>query len=79
MLLSYCKKGLDDNNMNKKRYILVVGLILIGVISLVLLNNKLDNKETKLDEVKLKENKASKKSFAIMIQKEDKTGYEEYE
>ena len=46
---------------------------------MIILNSKLDNKETVLDEVKLKENKASKKSFAIMIQKEDKTGYEVYE
>ena len=76
MLLSYCKKGLDDNNMNKKRYILVVVIIILGVISLVILNNKLANKETILDEVKLKENKVDKNSFAIMIQKEDKTGYE---
>ena len=65
--------------MIKKRYILVVGIILIGVVSLIFINNKLSNKETKLDEVKLKENKASKKSFAIMIQKEDKTGYDVYE
>ena len=65
--------------MNKKRYILVVGIIILGAFSLVLLNNKLDNKETKLDEVKLKENKVNNKGFAIMIQKEDKTGYEVYE
>ena len=65
--------------MIKKKYILVVGIIILGVFSLVLLNNKLDNKETKLDEVKLKENKVNNKGFAIMIQKEDKTGYEVYE
>ena len=65
--------------MNKKKYILVVGIIILGVISLIFVNNKLDNKQTKLDEVKLKENKVDNKSFAIMIQKEDKTGYEEYE
>ena len=48
--------------MNKKKYILVVGLILLGAFSLVLLNNKLDNKETVLDEVKLKdETKTNKK------------------
>ena len=65
--------------MNKKRYILVVSIMLIGVVSLIFVNNKLSNKETKLDEVKLKESKVSKKSFAIMIQKEDKTGYDVYE
>ena len=65
--------------MNKKRYVLVVSIILIGIVSLIILNNKLDNKETVLDEVKLKENKVDKNSFAIMIQKEDKTGYDVYE
>ena len=66
--------------MNKKKYILVVGILLIGIVSLIILNNKLDNKETVLDEVKLKdETKTNKKSFAIMIQKEDKTGYDVYE
>ena len=64
--------------MNKKRYILIVSIILIGVFSLVLLNSKLDNKETKLDEVKLKENKVNNKGFAIMIQKEDGSGYDVY-
>ena len=54
--------------------------MVLGVFSLVLLNNKLDNKETILDEVKLKdETKTNKKSFAIMIQKEDGTGYDVYE
>ena len=65
--------------MNKNRYVLVVSIILIGIVSLIILNNKLDNKETVLDEVKLKENRVDNKSFAIMIQKEDKTGYDVYE
>ena len=64
--------------MNKKRYILVVTIILIGIVILIVLNNKLDNKETILDEVKLKENKVDKNSFAIMIQKEDGSGYDVY-
>ena len=65
--------------MNKKRYVLVVSIILIGVVSLIVVNNKLSNKETILEEVKLKEDKVNNKGFAIMIQKEDKTGYEVYE
>ena len=65
--------------MNKKRIGIISIVMVVGVISLVLLNSKLDNKETKLDEVKLKENKVDKNSFAIMIQKEDKSGYEVYE
>ena len=62
--------------MNNKRIGIISIVIVLGAFSLVLLNSKLDNKETVLDEVKLKESKVSKKSFAIMIQKEDKTGYE---
>ena len=65
--------------MNKKRIGIISIVMVLGVFSLVILNSKLDNKQTKLDEVKLKENKASNKGFAIMIQKEDKTGYEVYE
>ena len=65
--------------MNKKRIGIISIVMVLGVFSLVLLNNKLSNKETQLDEVKLKENKVNNKGFAIMIQKEDGTGYDVYE
>ena len=65
--------------MSKKiKSCMIIMLLLMEVVTITLAQMSYKNKETKLEEVKLKENKVNKKSFAIMVEKKDKTGYEEY-
>ncbi len=62
------------NKLNTKNriYIILIIVILTIVSSIFLINNKLSDKETQLDEVKLVNNNSSKSGmFAIMLQEEN--------
>ena len=60
----------------KKEYLLIL-LVLIGITSLIIVNKNFSHKETVLDNVKLKYNVTNNKGMAIMLEKEDGSGYEE--
>lgn len=57
---------------------LIVVLSIIEVFSIFLAVKSFNNKEIILDDVKLKTIVKEKETFAIMVQKSDKSGYEEY-